>query len=228
MAHILDIYGLSKNYRSGNQLVQALRNINFEVSEAEYVSIVGPSGVGKSTFLHLLGGLDVPTGGRVMFRGRDIFGLNDKQRSLWRGKHIGFVFQFFHLIEELNVIENIQIGAGSFRRKYTFKKAQELLEYLDIVERAHFFPSQLSGGEKQKVALARALMNDPEVILCDEPTGNLDRDSQSKVSSLLKSLNREKKKCIVLVTHNPDLAGEADRVFYMRDGRIRANPQEFY
>ncbi len=194
--------------------------VSFELNRGDYLSIVGPSGSGKSTLLHILGGLDKPSQGQVNFKGQNIHSLRDKNLSWWRNKHIGFVFQFYHLIEELNVLENIILPLKIGIRKSPFKRAQELLQYLGIEKRAKFYPSQLSGGEKQKVAIARAVVNDPEVILCDEPTGNLDGQSQERVVSLLEQLNQQQQKTIILVTHNLDLAKRAKSSFQIKSGRI--------
>ena len=223
MSKILEIVSLSKRYHNGNQEVTALSNISLSISEGDYIAILGPSGAGKSTLLHIMGGLDNPTTGQVLFDSGDIYRMTDTQRARWRNKAIGFVFQFYHLIEELSVEENILLASRTEGRKSSFEKSQELLKYLDILSRKNFFPSQLSGGEKQKVAIARALMNDPYMVLCDEPTGNLDKDSQDKVVSLLEQLNREKRKTIVLVTHNLELAKRAKRMVFIKSGEIVSN-----
>ncbi|MDP2924496.1 MAG: ABC transporter ATP-binding protein [Candidatus Omnitrophota bacterium] len=220
MNNLLEVTSLTKIYHNGRENVTAVKNILLSLVEEDYLAIVGPSGAGKSTLLHIMGGLDIPSEGKVLFRSSDIYQKKDKELSLWRNKTIGFVFQFYHLIEELNVLENIAIAASLKERKFSLKKAQELLEYLNIDNRKNFFPSQLSGGEKQKVAIARALANDPEIVLCDEPTGNLDKDSQDKVVELLERLNKEKKKTIVLVTHNLELARRAKRIVFIKGGEI--------
>jgi putative ABC transport system ATP-binding protein len=219
MSKLIEVVSLKKIYLEPKSKVEALKGISFCVYPCDYLSIVGPSGAGKSTLLHLIGGLDSPTEGTVLFKGEDIYKMDEKRRAFWRNKNIGFIFQFYHLIEELNVLDNILVA--SFEdRKSSFKKAQELLKYLGIEERKNFFPSQLSGGEKQKVAIARALINEPDLILCDEPTGNLDKESQEKVILLLKRLNEEKKKTIILVTHNLELAKRAKRTIFIKNGEI--------
>jgi ABC-type lipoprotein export system ATPase subunit len=217
----MELVSITKIYPSGRDRVMALKHITFPIYAGDYVSIVGPSGAGKSTLLHIMGGLEFPTEGRVTFRGRDIYQMGDKELSLWRSNTIGFTFQFYHLIEELNVCENVALAAFIRERKHSFKKAQELLKYLGIDGRKDFFPSQLSGGEKQKVALARALINEPLLILCDEPTGNLDRESQHKIMELLYKLNTEKKKTVVVVTHNLELAQKAKRTLFIKNGEIK-------
>ena len=220
MSNILSAFRLVKNYQSGAERVCAVDSVTLDLNEGDYLAVVGPSGSGKSTLLHLLGGLDTPSHGQVFFEGKDIYHLSDAKRARWRNKHIGFVFQFYHLIEELNVLENVCIAAFALAPHAAKKKAGELLEYLGIGKRAKFFPSQLSGGEKQKTAIARALINNPQILLCDEPTGNLDRNSQDKVTELLEKLNKEQKKTIIVVTHNPDLAGRAKRSIKIDAGRV--------
>jgi ABC-type lipoprotein export system ATPase subunit len=223
MSNLLEAVSLTKVYHNGRENVVAVKNISLSFGHQDYLAIVGPSGAGKSTLLHIMGGLDIPSEGRILFNGGDIYRKKDKELAHWRNKTIGFVFQFYHLIEELNVLENIAIAAPFSARKTSLKKAQELLEYLNISGRAQFFPSQLSGGEKQKVAIARALVNDPEVVLCDEPTGNLDRDSQDRVVELLEKLNREREKTIVIVTHNLELAKKAKRTVFIKAGELINN-----
>lgn len=221
MNNILSAFRLVKNYQSGAEKVCAVDNVTLDLNEGDYLAVVGPSGSGKSTLLHLLGGLDTPSHGQVFFDGKDIYHLSDAKRAAWRNRHIGFVFQFYHLIEELNVLENICVAAFSLKGHAASGKSRELLQYLGIERRAKFFPSQLSGGEKQKVAIARALINNPQILLCDEPTGNLDIDSQNKVVELLESLNREQKKTVIIVTHNAQLAASAQKTLKMESGAIR-------
>ncbi|MBN3040548.1 MAG: ABC transporter ATP-binding protein [Candidatus Omnitrophica bacterium] len=220
MNKIYELNSLIKTFKSGRSQVFALNGVSMAIEEGDFVSVVGPSGSGKSTLLHVIGGLEYPSQGEVLYKGKNIYSLRDKKLSLWRNKEIGFVFQFYHLIEELNVKENIALSCFFRKRKYTLKKIDELLKYLGIGDRIDFFPSQLSGGEKQKVAIARALANDPRVLLCDEPTGNLDVESQEKVIELLEKLNKDKGKTIIMVTHNLDLAGRAGRVIKISAGEI--------
>ena len=189
MSELFKVNSLTKEYRSGGEKIYALKELSLSLDSGDYLAIVGPSGAGKSTLLHSLGGLDSPSGGQILFKGRNIYKMKDKELSIWRNKHIGFVFQFYHLIEELNVLENITLALNLNRQKYSLKTIEDLLKYLGIEDRKKAFPSQLSGGQKQRVALARALVNDPEVILCDEPTGNLDKESQEKVVTLFDRLN---------------------------------------
>ncbi|MBD3246276.1 MAG: ATP-binding cassette domain-containing protein [Candidatus Omnitrophica bacterium] len=221
MNSMLEVKNLSKIYRTGREHVIVLHNVSLRIEEGDYVSIVGPSGAGKSTLLHAIGGLEPPTGGEVLWKGKDVYRLRQKQRARWRRRSVGYVFQFYHLIDELRVRENVALPRFLKHRKSSFKKAAKLLEYLDILPRQRFFPFQLSGGEKQKVAFARALVNEPELILCDEPTGNLDRESREKITALLDRLNRELGKTVILVTHNHELAQKAARILYLEEGRIR-------
>ena len=217
---MFELEGVRKTYRSGSQRILALNNFSLKINPKDYIAIVGPSGAGKSTLLHIIGGLEAPTEGEVKFQGRDIYRMSDKELSFWRNKSVGFVFQFYHLIEELNILDNVAVAAISLKRKYALKTAHRLLEYLGIQERALFFPSQLSGGERQKVAIARALINEPDFILCDEPTGNLDKLSQEKVMGLLEKLNRELGKTIIVVTHNLDLSRRAGRILFLESGSL--------
>lgn len=220
MNELFKLNSLTKEYYSGEGRVRALKGVSLALNPGDYLAIVGPSGAGKSTLLHSLGGLDSPTRGQVLFRGRNIYKMSDKELSIWRNRHIGFAFQFYHLIDELNVLENITLALNLNRRKYSLKTIEDLLKYLGIGDKKGAFPSQLSGGQKQRVAFARALVNDPEVILCDEPTGNLDKDAQDKVVALLNNLNKEKNKTIVLVTHNLELANCAKERLFIKTGEI--------
>jgi len=220
MSELFKVNSLTKVYRSGEEKIYALKELSLSLDAGDYLAIVGPSGAGKSTLLHTLGGLDFPTAGQVLFKGRNVYKMKDKELSIWRNKHIGFVFQFYHLIDELNILENITLALDLNRRKYSLKTIEDLLKYLGIEDRKKAFPSQLSGGQRQRVAFARALVNDPEVILCDEPTGNLDKDSQEKIVALLDKLNKEKNKTIILVTHNLELAKCAKESVFIKDGEI--------
>lgn len=221
MSKFLEIVSVTKTYHNGRQEVFALMDVSLSLEKGDFLAVVGPSGSGKSTLLHVLGGLEPPQQGEVFFQGKNIYSMKDKALAYWRSRTAGFVFQFFHLVEELNVLENIALSCFCWRAvKSSFKKAQGLLKYLGIEERAYFFPSQLSGGEKQKTAIARALINEPDIILCDEPTGNLDKDSQEKVIGVLEKLNREEGKTVIMVTHNLELAKRAKRILEIKDGII--------
>ena len=219
MNKLIKLQSLTKIYNNGAKVL-ALDCIDLEISKSDYLAIVGPSGSGKSTLRHIAGGLDAPTQGKALFKEENIYKMADKTLSSWRSKNIGFIFQFYHLIEELNALENIAVGANSGSRKYTFKKARELLKYLEIEQKHSFFPSQLSGGEKQKVAIARALINDPEILLADEPTGNLDSTSGKQILDLLVDFHQKQKKTIILITHDMYLVKDAQRVIYLKDGEV--------
>jgi len=219
MEKLFEIYSVTKKYHNGKEEIFVLKNVSLSIFKKDYLAITGPSGSGKSTLLHIIGGLEPPTFGEVNFNGKNIYKISDYNIAKWRNKNIGFVFQFYHLIEELNVLENIIIASFD-NKKSILKKAEELLKYLDIYNRKDFYPSSLSGGEKQRVAIARALINEPEIILCDEPTGNLDKDSQEKVILLLEKLNKDMGKTIVLVTHNLELANRAKRRIFLKAGEL--------
>lgn len=219
MNELIKLVSVSKVYGQGEE-VTALSSADLTITRGDFLSIIGPSGAGKSTLLHIAAGLDQPSCGEVFFQGRSIYKLKDKELSGLRNRSFGFVFQFYHLIEELDVLENILIACFQQKREYALKKAKELLKYLGLTQRERFFPSQLSGGEKQKTALARALINEGEVVFCDEPTGNLDHVSQDIVIGLLNELNTQKNKTIILVTHNRELAKKAKRTLEIRDGQL--------
>ena len=220
MSKLLELVLATKIYQNGADRVVAVETASFSVEPGQFVAIVGPSGAGKSTLLHMIGGLEVPSKGVVNFGGASLYRMKSKDLARWRNDTVGFVFQFYHLIEELNALENVAIASFAKGRNYALKKGQELLKYLDLEKRLKFFPSQLSGGEKQKVAIARALANDPAIILCDEPTGNLDKNSQERVMQLFVQLNKEMKKTVVMVTHNEEIAKEAQKILHMKGGEL--------
>lgn len=211
--------GLVKTYRMGKVEVPALGGVDIEISEGEYVALVGPSGSGKSTLLNMIGCLDRPTSGSVFIEGVDVSGCNGSDLARIRRQKMGFIFQMFNLIPTLDALENVMLPmtfAGS-RRGERITRARELLELVGLSERAKHKPSELSGGEQQRVAIARALANDPPVLLADEPTGNLDTKTGKAIIGFLEKLNEEGKTMIV-VTHNPEIASKAQRVISMRDG----------
>jgi len=200
-----------------------LRGIDLQVEPGQFVAITGPSGAGKSTLLHILGGLDAPTQGEVIFKEENIYKLNGNLLDRIRNERIGFVFQFYHLLSEFTVLENVLMPALIRRqttddRRQTQKKALELLQKAGLNERITHFPSQLSGGEKQRVAIVRGLINKPQLLLCDEPTGNLDSKTGEEIISLIKKINLENKMTVVLVTHNLELTKAADRIYHLKDG----------
>lgn len=218
-----------KEYRVGRGWLPVLKGVDLEVYDGEIVAIIGPSGVGKSTLLHILGTLDRPTGGRVEIDGVDVFSYNDRDLALFRNKKIGFVFQFHHLLPEFTAMENVAMPAliGKMDIKQAHQRALELLHDVGLEDRADHRPSELSGGEQQRVAVARALINQPQLVLADEPSGNLDVASSEALHDVLWSLSREKGQTFVIVTHNPAVAERADRVIELFDGRVKAPGSAF-
>ncbi len=217
---------LEKEFETGKNLsLKVLKGINLEVSQAEVLIVVGPSGSGKSTLLHLLGGLDRPSGGRVLHDNQDLFALTEEERARYRNRHMGFVFQFHHLLAEFTALENVAMPAllGGVRMKAARTKASELLEAVGLNERLKHRPNELSGGEQQRVAVARALMNDPALVLADEPSGNLDQENSQKLHDLLVDLAKTRGQTFVIATHNPDLAKKGSRVVKLTDGVLSAS-----
>jgi putative ABC transport system ATP-binding protein len=216
---ILEGKGLRKTYRGDGITTEALRGVDIEVERGEFVAIMGPSGCGKSTLLNLLGALDVPDVGEVHFEDRPLSGLNDRELTAIRRRHVGFVFQFFNLVPVLTVEENIAFPALMDGRRGTSQQLEGILEAMALTEQRGKLPSQLSGGEQQRTAIGRALINSPDVLLVDEPTGNLDTVTAGEVMSYLRKLH-DYGQTIVLVTHDPTVASRAKRVLFMRDGQI--------
>jgi lipoprotein-releasing system ATP-binding protein len=203
--------------------LNVLKGVSLKIEEGSFTALVGPSGAGKSTLLHILGGLDAPSEGEVVFEGQDLYKLGDSELSRIRNSRIGFVFQFYHLLSEFNVLENVLMpvliaGENKGQIVKAGEKALELLGRVGMKERIEHFPNQLSGGEKQRVAIVRALMNDPKLLLCDEPTGNLDSGSSREIIDLINKINQERKMTILLVTHNEELAARAQRTYHLKDG----------
>ncbi|MDP3041590.1 MAG: ABC transporter ATP-binding protein [Candidatus Omnitrophota bacterium] len=220
---IVKASAIGKSYRDNSSNLEVLKDINFTVAQGEFLVIQGPSGAGKSTLLHILGGLDNPTSGAVYFQGTDIYTLDENARSAFRNQQVGFVFQFFHLLPELNALENVLLPGilkSWWERKKSLGAALELLERLGLSGRLKHRPSALSGGEQQRVALARALINHPQLLLCDEPTGNLDSENGKKILQLLIELNQSRKVTIIMVTHDKEIAIGASRVMHLKDGAI--------
>ena len=214
---------LFKTYKDGQAKLDVLKGIDLEVRDNEFLAVQGPSGAGKSTLLHILGGLDTPTRGDVFFAGVSMQKLSERERGIFRNRKIGFVFQFYHLLPELDVLENVALPGvlNSWgNRKEIRGRAMGLLDNLGLSKRLTHRPNQLSGGEQQRTAIARALINRPELLLCDEPTGNLDSENGENILRLLKKLNKEERVTVVMVTHDKDIAGAADRVVYLKDGVI--------
>ncbi|MEE6263599.1 ABC transporter ATP-binding protein [Plantactinospora sonchi] len=216
---VLRARGLRKEYGRGEGLVRAVDKIDLDVAAGETVAIMGPSGCGKSTLLHLLGGLDRPSGGEVLLHDRRIDNLSEKSLARMRGTDVSYVFQSFHLMEELTALENVELSALLAGRplRAARRRAEELLDQLGLADRAHFLPSALSGGQRQRVAVARALSNRPSVVLADEPTGNLDSAATLDVLRLFEELHGSGQ-TLVIVTHDARIAATADRMFSMRDG----------
>lgn len=207
--------------------IQVLKSVDITVKQGDIVTITGPSGAGKSTFLHILGTLDKADSGNVWVAGIDVTKLNDKRLSAFRNKHIGFVFQFHHLLPEFTALENVCIPAfiAGDNQTLATEKAKALLQRLGLDDRLHHKPSELSGGEQQRVAVARALVNNPDVVLADEPSGNLDSQAARQLHRLFFELRNTMQQTFIIVTHNPELAGEADRTIHLVDGRVVANAE---
>ncbi len=222
MSELIKVQDVHKTYATGGQPFVALRGVSLSIQSGEFVAVMGPSGSGKSTLLHLLGGLDRPASGEVMVAGQPLHAMSETQLALFRRRHVGFVFQFFNLINNLTVRDNIELPAlldGRVRGGEISHHADELMETLDIAAQAAKLPAQLSGGQRQRVAIARALINRPDILLADEPTGNLDSASGTEVLRLFKSLNVQGQ-TIVLVTHDPTAAAHATRIVFLRDGHV--------
>ena len=220
---MLEARKLHKSYHNGNKTIHVLKGVDLSIDSGEFVAVVGPSGAGKSTLLHILGGLDDPTKGEVIFEKENIYGLSDLALCKIRNERIGFVFQFYHLLPEFTVLENVLmpvlIDVGPRIKSLTLRNnALELLGRVGLGERATHFPGQLSGGEQQRVAIVRALINEPALLLCDEPTGNLDSKTGEGIISLVKKINLERRMSVVLVTHNLELAKVADKSYNLKDG----------
>ncbi|MBN2374262.1 ABC transporter ATP-binding protein [bacterium] len=212
------ISGLVKEYLVGEVIVPALRGVDLSIKSGEFLVILGPSGSGKSTLLNIIGGLDTPTSGSVVFKNEDISAYSEKRLTYYRRNNIGFVFQFYNLIPNLTALENVEMATQISAEPMD---AMDALQKVDISDRAGHFPSQLSGGEQQRVAMARALAKQPEILLCDEPTGALDISTGKVVLHQLREINRNIGTTVVVITHNMAVSKMADRVIVMRDGRVR-------
>ena len=219
---LIEVQNLTKIYQLGETKVVALDNVSFNIEKGEAVAIIGPSGCGKSTLLHLIGCLDKPTRGKVLIEGKDVSKLDENELARIRREKIGFVFQFFHLIPTLNAVENVMLPMtfSGIPEKEKSKRALELLKLVGLEKRIYHRRSELSGGEIQRVAIARALANNPEIILADEPTGNLDSKSGKEIMNYLMKLNHEKKVTLVVVTHNLAMVKDFKRKIYLKDGKI--------
>lgn len=228
MTAILSARNITKTYRLGKQDIPVLRGVNLDVDEAEMVALLGQSGAGKSTLLYLLGLLDRPTSGSVQFAGTEVNDLSANRRAALRHAEIGFVFQFYHLIPELDALQNVKLSLMMLKspltylreRKAIHQQAVELLTRVGLADRMKHRPNELSGGERQRVAIARALISEPRIILADEPTGNLDSETAEDVLEIIFQLNREQNIAFMLVTHNEELAKRCDRTVHLKDGLI--------
>ncbi|MDR0917386.1 MAG: ABC transporter ATP-binding protein [Oscillospiraceae bacterium] len=217
---IVKVENLSKRYGSGDTAVDALCDVSFSVEKSEFVAIVGASGSGKSTLLHLLGGVDRPTDGRVFIDGTDIYSLDESNLAIFRRRHIGLIYQFYNLIPVLTVEENIALPHLLDGRKPDTAKRDEILRATGLSDRANHLPNQLSGGQQQRVSIGRALINDPAIILADEPTGNLDSKMSREIMELLKFANKHYNQTLIVITHDEQIALQADRVIALEDGRV--------
>lgn len=217
---ILEIKNLCKVYGKGETRVNALDDVSFDVEQGEFVAIVGPSGSGKSTLLHILGGVDSPTSGVVNIAGTDISGLDESRLAIFRRRQIGLIYQFYNLIPILNVEENMTLPLLLDGKKPDKKLLKDLLEKLGLTDRLKHLPNQLSGGQQQRVSIGRALMNNPALLLADEPTGNLDSENSREIVSLLRKFNKENNQTVIIITHDERIALSADRVITIEDGRI--------
>ena len=217
---ILKVENLVKTYGKGDTQVKAVDNMSFSVEEGQFVAIIGASGSGKSTLLHLLGGVDKPTSGKVIINGQDIYKMSDDKLAIFRRQNIGLIYQFYNLIQILNCKENITLPTELDGKKVDEKKFNELVETLGLKDRLTHLPNELSGGQQQRVSIGRALINDPAIVLADEPTGNLDSESSEDIMKLLKLSNKKFHKTIIVITHDLEIAASADRIITIEDGKI--------
>ena len=221
---LVDVKNLSKEYKRGGETLVVLDNLNLEIPKQDYLALMGPSGSGKSTLLNLIGGLDTPSNGSVSINGERIDKMNSRQLSNWRASNVGFIFQFYNLLPVLSAQKNIELPLlltklSSLQRK---KHVETALSIVGLSDRASHKPNELSGGQQQRVAIARALVSDPDILVCDEPTGDLDRDTATEILNLLKSLNEDHGKTILMVTHDPAAAESAKRSLHLDKGKLIA------
>ena len=217
---ILKVEHLCKTYGKGENQVKALDDVSFSVEKGEFVAIIGPSGSGKSTLLHILGGVDRPTSGKVYMDGCDVYAQNEEQLAIFRRRQVGLVYQFYNLIPVLNVIENITLPVLMDKQEVNGERLNELLDILQLKNRGEHLPQQLSGGQQQRVSIGRALMNAPAVVLADEPTGNLDSRNSQEIVELLKFSNRKYHQTLIVITHDENIALQANRILAIEDGKI--------
>ena len=217
---ILRVENLCKTYGKGKNEVKALDHISFSVNKGEFIAIIGPSGSGKSTLLHILGGVDKPTSGKVFMNDHDVYVQNDEQLAIFRRRQVGLIYQFYNLIPILNVFENMTLPLKLDGQKVNEERVNELLELLGLEDRKMHLPSQLSGGQQQRVSIGRALINAPALVLADEPTGNLDSKSSQEIIGLLKHSNKKYGQTLIVITHDENIALQADRIIRIADGQI--------
>ena len=218
---ILEVKNLCKTYGKGETEVKALNNVSFSVDKGEFVAIIGPSGSGKSTLLHILGGVDVPTSGSVIINGEDISKLNETALAIFRRRQIGLIYQFYNLIPILTVEENLTLPLRLDGRKPDERQTEYLVKTLGLENRLDHLPNQLSGGQQQRVSIGRALINNPALMLADEPTGNLDSENSKEIVSLLRKFNKEQNQTVIIITHDERIALAADRIIEIEDGKIK-------
>jgi putative ABC transport system ATP-binding protein len=225
---LLQIKNVDKVFRRGSEDIHVLQNLNLEVPQGEFLALMGPSGSGKSTLLNLIGGLDRPSKGEVIIGGETIADLNDRQLAAWRSRHIGFVFQLYNLLPALTAERNVEIPLllTPLNKAERKRHVEIALSVVGLSHRMRHFPRQLSGGEQQRVGIARAIAADPTILLCDEPTGDLDRKSGDEILSLLQALNREQGKTIIMVTHDPHASHRATRTLYLNKGQLTTSMPE--
>lgn len=219
MENLIEFKNVTKKYKVGDVEINAVNGVDFSIKEGEFVVILGASGAGKSTILNILGGMDTATSGKVIVAGEDITSFNEKKLTTYRGENVGFVFQFYNLIPNLNALENVEFASEVCKDHLN---AKEILHTVGLKNRLKNFPSQLSGGEQQRVAIARAVAKNPLLLLCDEPTGALDYVTGKSVLKLLQDINRNTKKCVILITHNSAIAPMADKVIKVKSGLIES------
>lgn len=217
---ILKVKNLTKIYGKGENKVRALDDVSFSINKGEFVAIIGPSGSGKSTLLHILGAVDKPTSGEVFMDGQNVFEKNDEQLAIFRRRQVGLIYQFYNLLPVLNVTENITLPVLLDGRKVNQERLDDLVEILKLKGRENHLPNELSGGQQQRVSIGRALMNAPAVVLADEPTGNLDSKNSHEIIDLLKLSNRRFNQTLVVITHDENIALQADRIIAIEDGKI--------
>ena len=217
---ILKVENLTKVYGKGENEVRALNGVSFSVEKGDFVAIIGPSGSGKSTLLHTLGGVDRPTGGKVLVNGQDVYSQSDEQIAVFRRREVGLIYQFYNLIPVLNVEENMSLPVLLDGRNVNRDRLRELIRELDLVGHEKHLPNQLSGGQQQRVSIGRALMNSPSIVLADEPTGNLDSKNSHEIVELLKRMNREYNQTLIMITHDESIALQARRIIAIEDGKI--------